>query len=503
MPATAPDAAGTALAPDALRRRVRAAWSRGEIGAAFDAAWATLDAERGRDAKALLADLLRDYPQELPLARRDDYLALLTDPDVEPNMIGVAGWHLLLRGGFADLPEATLAARIEGDALALALLNEAPVAFAAAEGLLARLRRWLLMSRRWGAHPQLADALTAQAALNGGAWPFDEAERAALTDSPMLAAYLPPRDAETKSSEVGDPVTRAVTGQYEDWPYPQWTRITRRSPSTLPAAFRNLEAAAMEQVPADADVLVAGCGTGREAAGLGWHYPDSRVTAIDVSAASLAYASRQCARNGIANVRFVRLDLHDVVSLGRRFHLIYCSGVLHHLPDPERGWRALVDALAPGGVMQIMVYNRIARLRVAGARRLIADLAGEPITDDLLRRVRRRMLDMRDHPLAAHVLLSPDFATLSGTHDLLLHRHEDPFDLERISCAIEKLGLRLFGFTLSSPQVEARYQAAYPGDPWHRDLPSLMAFERSQLGQLDNYRFWCGRSAPARHSGQA
>ncbi len=59
------------------------------------------------------------------------------------------------------------------------------------------------------------------------------------------------------------------------------------------------------------------------------------------------------------------MDLHDVAALGRPFDgQILCSGVLHHLPDPERGWAALNAALKPGGVMRIMrVYSKIARLR--------------------------------------------------------------------------------------------------------------------------------------------
>jgi hypothetical protein len=43
-------------------------------------------------------------------------------------------------------------------------------------------------------------------------------------------------------------------------------------------------------------------------------------------------------------------------------------------------------------------------------------------------------------------MYSQDFATLSGTYDLLLHRHEDPFDIPRIERALDRFGLRLLLF---------------------------------------------------------
>jgi 2-polyprenyl-3-methyl-5-hydroxy-6-metoxy-1,4-benzoquinol methylase len=77
----------------------------------------------------------------------------------------------------------------------------------------------------------------------------------------------------------------------------------------------------------------------------------------------------------------LNLDLHNISDLNEQFDAIWCSGVLHHLPDPERGRAALAAVLRPGGVMKIMGYSRIARLWVAAARTLIRDLACEPIND--------------------------------------------------------------------------------------------------------------------------
>ena len=56
------------------------------------------------------------------------------------------------------------------------------------------------------------------------------------------------------------------------------------------------------------------------------------------------------------------------------FDLVYSIGVLHHLPDPHAGFRALVPLVRPGGAIFIWVYgyegNRFVRAVVEPLRRL-------------------------------------------------------------------------------------------------------------------------------------
>jgi hypothetical protein len=90
------------------------------------------------------------------------------------------------------------------------------------------------------------------------------------------------------------------------------------------------------------------------------------------------------------------------------------------------------------------------------------------------------------------VIRSRDFSTLAGTHDLLLHRHEDPFNLPRIERALDGAGMRLLSYDMPSPVIAARYDAMFPGDPAHRDVKSLMRFEVSEPAvSASHYRFWC------------
>jgi len=495
-----------ARTPGEIRRRVHEYLRQNSPREAIDAAWRAFDlAADDREIRRLLAELLQHHPSELLPARRSDYLRLLTDRQIEPDLINAAGWNLLMQSHRLDEDAGdrgfeSLAGACERDELMLALLREAPVNHAEAEYLITRLRRWLLLSRCWDRYPALVAALQAQARLNGGAWPFDKDERARLAEpasGPMVSAYLPSLLGNTAAKPTAaDPVTRAVTTQYEGWPYPAWTRVRREKPTRLPDIIRKMDPVLADLLPVAANILVAGCGTGRQAAAVALRCPDAAVTAIDVSAASLDYGRRQCAAIGITNVRFLQLDLHAVAQLGQRFHAIHCGGVLHHLPDPERGWRLLTEVLEPAGVMRIMVYNNVARLRILGARKLLGELMQKPIDDDLLRQVRGRLLRQRAHPLAAHAVRSRDFATLAGSHDLLLHRHEDPFDPSRIKRALEALGLRLLAFDLPSPAAVAQYEAMFPADHARRNIDSWIAFAQQNFS-LGNFRFWCSQASAA------
>ncbi len=112
-------------------------------------------------------------------------------------------------------------------------------------------------------------------------------------DDPVEEAIRPhPR---SPSARCPTRVSQAVRGQYEENPYPRWTTIiTRPMPNDdliVPESQRDLPF----------DILVAGCGTGRQAISAAIRGPKSRVTAIDLSRASLAYGLRKARETKLAH----------------------------------------------------------------------------------------------------------------------------------------------------------------------------------------------------------
>jgi SAM-dependent methyltransferase len=478
-------------------------WAAGRFDEATQHAWAAYRlGPDDQDSKVLLARILHRFWRITGSETRADLIRLLQDRNIDPGDISLAGWFVALRdppwqGASKCEDFANLAAYVENDELCRILLHESPVYLRPVEHLLTKVRRWLLVSSAWRRYTQLTDALVAQAALNGGAWPFDETERVLLNRESELAivrAYLPVRDAGLESCANLREYTadRTVAEDYERWPYPVWHRITVRPTRHIRNLFGALDPSGRYSVTGNGTWLVAGCGTGQEPATIASAYPDTEVTAIDVSGASLEYAQRNCATLGISNIRFLKLDLHNVAELGVQFDVISCCGVLHHLPDPEKGWDALVTALRPNGLMRIMLYSRLGYPNVAAEPDLIGHLTNGPVTDDTIRAVRQRLMDRADSKLARTIINSLDFATLAGTRDHVLHTQVHLFDVPRIGRALDKLGLCLASFVLPRPDAVGRYNAMFPHDPLHRDLDSWAKFEATEPGVFKSmYEFWC------------
>jgi SAM-dependent methyltransferase len=103
----------------------------------------------------------------------------------------------------------------------------------------------------------------------------------------------------------------------------------------------------------DKRVLEGGCGKGRHTR-LVASFGARDVFAVDLGSAVEA-AFRNAGREEAVHViqgDLAHLPLKPVADLA------FSVGVLHHMPDPESGFRALVDHLAPGGRIAVWVYGR-------------------------------------------------------------------------------------------------------------------------------------------------
>lgn len=123
--------------------------------------------------------------------------------------------------------------------------------------------------------------------------------------------------------------------------------------------------------------LDAGCGKGRYTRFLAPHL--GALIALEGSAAVEAAARNL---SSLENVFVLKSDLRDAPIRSESLDFVSCLGVLHHLADPEEGFRHLTGLLAPGGRMLVYVYSAPAG---RGARSFGLSLAA------LLRRVTVRM----------------------------------------------------------------------------------------------------------------
>lgn len=99
-------------------------------------------------------------------------------------------------------------------------------------------------------------------------------------------------------------------------------------------------------------ILDAGCGTGRHT------FHMARSGAGEVVAMDFSQAIEVAARNNRenSNTHFVQADIYHPPFPHDSFDFVYSLGVLHHLPDPEKGFRTLLPLLREGGFMNIYLY---------------------------------------------------------------------------------------------------------------------------------------------------
>ena len=149
--------------------------------------------------------------------------------------------------------------------------------------------------------------------------------------------------------------------------------------------------------------------------------PNSKVVGLDLSEASLGHEAYLKHKHGLDNLELFRMSLGDVGSLGRTFDLVVCTGVLHHLPDPDAGLRCLRDVLRPHGVISVMVYGYYPRFGVYMMQEVfrVLGLKQDAVGIGIVKRA------IKDVPAWHHVrryfAIAPDLGYDSGLVDTFLH----------------------------------------------------------------------------------
>jgi len=297
--------------------------------------------------------------------------------------------------------------------------------------------------------------------------------------------------------KVADAVSSAVQTQYEDNPYPRWIRADHGHPSITLTQLTDhlglrLSHPAIRNISSPS-ILIAGCGTGQQSIETALRFSNCRITAIDLSRASLAYASRKTAELQLSNIDYIEADILDLDLLDRKFDLVISTGVLHHMADPVAGWASLCRRLKPNGLMKIALYSERARQDIVHLRDRIAK-EGVGTDAAAMRSFRAALLQDRD-ALGVGITGANDFYSLSAVRDLLFHVQEHRFTIPQIAHALTQLGLAFCGFEPTDPRMMSRFRTRHPAPEAACDLGLWHAFEEDHPSTFSGmYQFWCQRT---------
>jgi len=181
----------------------------------------------------------------------------------------------------------------------------------------------------------------------------------------------------------------------------------------------------------DPSILVAGCGTS-QAAKYALRWPAAKVTGIDVSATSIRCTRELRRTHNLTNLELHQLPIERVAELATCFDLIVCTGVLHHLADPDAGLSALRGVLAPDGAMHLMVYAPYGRTGIYMLQEFCRRL-GLRATDADIRDLMSALRTLPSgHPLETLLRNAPDFRDEAALADALIHPQDRAYSIPQL-----------------------------------------------------------------------
>ncbi|MDH5526826.1 MAG: class I SAM-dependent methyltransferase [Nitrospirota bacterium] len=294
-------------------------------------------------------------------------------------------------------------------------------------------------------------------------------------------------------------MTRYLTNvrhQYENLPYPHRNPAEEKTRLIRPTSERlcnlNHHCYRGRRNFDDFSALIAGGGTGDGtiylAAQLTRH-PQAKVVHLDISTASIEVAKKRAKVRGLTNIEWVHGSILDVAEVcPGPFDYINCTGVLHHLADPDAGLSALKAVLAPGGAMGLMVYARYGRTGVYQMQelmRLVND--GE---EDIGTRVGNARTVLANLPPSNWMKRSEDIITDhvrfgdAGVFDLFLHEQDRAYTVQETYEFVERAGLHLLDYAW------ARERMALEPSTWLKNplllerISTLPVMERRAIAEL-------------------
>lgn len=187
-------------------------------------------------------------------------------------------------------------------------------------------------------------------------------------------------------------------------------------------------------------ILIAGCGTS-QAAKHALRWPAAQVTGIDFSATSVRCTEELKQKYNLNNLQVRQLPIDRVNDLEMSFDQIICTGVLHHLVDPDAGLRALRSVLKPDGAMHLMVYAPYGRAGVYMLQEFCKRIGIHATDAEIPDLIAALTALPSGHPLENLLRQAPDFRQEAALADALLNPQDRSYSVPQLFDFIKKAGL--------------------------------------------------------------
>ena len=202
----------------------------------------------------------------------------------------------------------------------------------------------------------------------------------------------------------------------------------------------------------DLDVLIAGCGTW-QAAKFALTHPSARIVAIDVTSTSLQHTEALKQKYKLTNLEIRELPIENAAELDHQFEHVVCTGVLHHMADPEEGLRALRSVLRPDGAMYLMLYATYGRTGVTMFQEYCRTLGIGTSEEEIGDLTATLKLLPPHHPLVGMLRGSHDSLNAGLLLDALLNPRDRTYSVPQLYDFLERNDMRLARWYWQAPYL--------------------------------------------------
>ena len=221
----------------------------------------------------------------------------------------------------------------------------------------------------------------------------------------------------------------------------------------------------------DLDILIAGCGT-NQAAVFAYNNRSAKVVAVDISQPSLDHLQYLKDKYRLRNLELHRLPIEELSTLKLNFDLIVATGVLHLLPDPVAGMKALKGCLRRDGALGVMLDAKYGRMGIEMLQSAFRNL-GMGQDDASVQMVKEVITALpTEHPVHNYFKIAPVSAQSDAAlADTFLHGPERNYSVDECIDLVTSAGLAFQGWFIKAPYYP--HDWFIPGSSLHQAVSAL------------------------------
>lgn len=180
-------------------------------------------------------------------------------------------------------------------------------------------------------------------------------------------------------------------------------------------------------------------------------WPEANVIGVDVSTTSIRKTEALKRKYNLENLTLHRLPIERIEDLCIKANQIICTGVLHHLPDPDAGLAALRKTLEPKGAMQLMLYAPYGRTGIYLLQDYCRRLGLGTSRRDIKKLKQALYLLPKQHPLSPMLSQAMDFEDDAALADALLNPQDRAYSVPEIFDFLGRANLKFGRWVKQAP----------------------------------------------------